>query len=185
MHIHSDQSLQLPASVMTIGALDGVHYGHQSLIKSAKKRAIDLGVPLVVYTFDPPPRVFFSNVRLLTPLPDKIKRLRILGVDHVVVAPFDIEYVNRNVCSFLEELTDLNPLEVWAGTDFHFGKNRAGNIFTLRNHFVVRVLEPVRCSMGEIISSSRIRSLMNQNLFNEAEQLLGWKMISQAFEQVN
>ncbi|WP_240689457.1 FAD synthetase family protein [Ammoniphilus sp. YIM 78166] len=175
MQVHMHRTLKLPASVLTIGALDGVHRGHQTLISTAKKRAIELAVPLVVYTFDPPPRVFFGNSIQLTTIEEKIKRLGFLGVDHVIVAAFDTDYVARGVESFLDELGGLKPLEVWEGSDFHFGKNREGNINTLRERFFVQVLEPMRCSSGEIISSSRIRFLIMQNMLGQADQLLGWQ----------
>ncbi|WP_050979088.1 FAD synthetase family protein [Bacillus methanolicus] len=177
MRIHTERTLQLPASVLTIGALDGVHLGHQTLISRAKERAKELEVPLVVYTFDPPPRVYFKNTLLLTPLTEKIKRLRFLGVDHVIVASFDADYVTRGASSFLDELTDLNPLEIWAGPDFQFGRNKEGNINTLRERFTVHVLDPIRCDLGEIISSSRIRTLMMQDMLYQAERLLGWQTL--------
>lgn len=182
--VHSDQSLHLPASVLTIGALDGVHMGHQTLINTAKKRAKELNVPLVVYTFDPPPKVYFLNKRFLTTLPEKLKRLSILGANHVVVASFDSDYVQRDASSFLDELQGLNPMEIWTGSDFHFGKNKQGNVHTLCDRFSVHVLDPVRCYQGEIISSSRIRTLIEEKRFLEAELLLGWQTLAGKQEQV-
>lgn len=174
MQVHPPRTLRLPASVLTIGALDGIHRGHQDLIRRAGKRAAELGVPLVVYTFDPPPRVYFQHTIQLSTLPEKLERLRILGADHVVVAPFDADYVTRGVGTFLDELTDLGPVEVWEGSDFRFGRNRDGDIDTLRERFMVHVLDPICCSSGKIISSSRIRTLLMQERQAEAEELLGW-----------
>lgn len=174
MQVHGEGSLQLPASVLTIGALDGVHKGHQALIKTAKVRAVELGVPLVVYTFDPPPRVYFKNVTLLSPLPEKLEKLRFLGADHVIVAPFNAHYMTKEVSSFIMEISTLNPLEIWEGPDFYFGKNREGNVSTLSQYFSVEILESERCQDGEIISSSRIRTLLKENKRIQAERLLGW-----------
>ena len=95
---------------MAIGGFDGVHKGHQKLIDSARRHAEKLQLPFVVYTFDPPPRVFFQEVRLLTPLPEKLNRLRRLGVQHVVIAPFDTLYASRKAEEFHDELQKLNPL---------------------------------------------------------------------------
>ncbi|RNB89781.1 FAD synthetase [Brevibacillus fluminis] len=176
MHVHPPQTLQLPASVLTIGALDGVHRGHQELIRHGRERARELGVPLVVYTFDPPPRIYFQHSLLLTTVVEKIRRLMLLGVDHVVIAPFDANYVTRGVPIFLEELAGLNPLEIWEGSDFRFGRDRDGDIETLRQRFSVRVLDPVLCEAGTVISSSRIRTLLMQNKTAEAEWLLGWPL---------
>ncbi|WP_251033792.1 hypothetical protein [Bacillus sp. ISL-75] len=61
MRVLKDKTLKLTASVLTIGALDGVHKGHQTLIIGAKMRARKFNVPLVVYTFDPPPQVYFKK----------------------------------------------------------------------------------------------------------------------------
>lgn len=176
--VHSDRTLQLSKSVVTIGALDGVHRGHQELISHARKHANELGVPLVVYTFDPPPKVHFKNKIQLTPLFEKIKRLKILGVDHVIVAPFDSNFVARGVDSFLNELSDINPLKLYQGPDFRFGRNREGDINTLQQRFSVNILDPVCCGSGIVISSSRIRSLLMQDRLSEAEQLLGWTVTS-------
>lgn len=179
LRVLKDKTLKLSASVLTIGALDGVHKGHQTLISRAKMRARKFNVPLVVYTFDPPPRVYFNkSTLLLTPLAEKIKWLSLLGVDYVIVAPFNANFMEREVHSFLTELADLNPLEIWEGHDFQFGKNREGNVDTLRKHFSVQVLEPIRCNSGEIISSSRIRILIKEGMVSQAKQLLGWKGLS-------
>lgn len=178
MEVHEEGCLRLPASVLTIGALDGVHKGHQALIRNAKKRAIELGIPLVVYTFDPPPRVYFKNVTLLSPLPEKLEKLKFLGADHVIVAPFNANYMTKEVNSFITEIASLNPIEILEGPDFHFGKNREGDLSTLRQYFSVKILESQRCHVGEIISSSRIRMLLKEDKKVQAEQLLGWKHLT-------
>lgn len=176
MKVHAPRTLQLPASILTIGALDGVHLGHQDLIRQARESADTRGVPLVVYTFDPPPRVFFKRTPMLTTLAEKVDRLRQLGVDHVIVAPFDADYVSRGVQAFLEEIVATNPLEVWEGSDFRFGRNRDGDIHTLQERFCVRIVEPIRCEDGQIISSSRIRELLHLNHLKQAQALLGWPL---------
>ena len=79
----------LGASVVTIGAFDGVHAGHQQLITGTVRRAQELGVASVVCTFDPPPKVFFGRAAQLCPLEVKLARLTSLGSDHLVVLPFD------------------------------------------------------------------------------------------------
>lgn len=177
MYVHTAGTCKIPASVLTIGALDGVHRGHQSLVRKASERARQLGVPLVVYTFDPPPRVYFQRALQLTSVEEKLHRLQQLSVDHVIVAPFDAKYSTKKGSSFLAELKELHPLEIWVGPDFRYGSNRDGDVSTLQKSFVVRVLDSIRCSSGEIISSSRIRNLLMQNRQGQAEQLLGWPVV--------
>jgi riboflavin kinase/FMN adenylyltransferase len=176
MLVQASEMLKLPASVVTVGAFDGVHRGHQALIRRVLDRAECLEVPSVVYTFDPPPRAYFQGVPVLTPLTEKLRRLESLGLDHVVVADFDAARASQSVEDFLEELAALNPKEVWVGPDFRFGYGRAGDVHTLGEHFATRVFEPVKCRKGEIISSSRVRGLLARGGVIEAHELLGWSV---------
>lgn len=174
MRVYSACTLSLPGSVVTIGAFDGVHLGHQALVRYAVSRAATFGVPSVAYTFDPPPRVYFQDAPLLAPIHEKVYRLSRLGLDHTVVARFDADYASRSVEDFLEELADLNPQEVWVGADFRFGREQAGDVHTLGKRFATRVFEPVRCEDGRVISSTRIRALKVHDALGEADCLLGW-----------
>ena len=174
MKIHTCNSLKLSASIISLGAFDGVHKGHQKLIDSALRQAEELQIPLVVYTFDPPPRVYFQNVKLLTSLSEKLDRLYRLGVQHTVVAPFDSQYASRKTGQFHKELQELNPVGIWVGKDFKYGFNRQGTVNQLKEQFFVNILDPVRCGSGKIISSTRIRQLFEDKVQTEANQLLGW-----------
>ncbi|GAA0429302.1 hypothetical protein GCM10008983_02040 [Lentibacillus halophilus] len=172
MKVHSADTLQLPESLVTIGAFDGVHVGHQTLIKNARLQAKAYNVPLVVYTFDPPPKVYFQHAILLTPLSEKLKKLEKLGVDHVITASFDAAFLSRGTDMFINELKELNPIEIWEGPDFRFGRDRNGDINTLKEYFSVEVFEPIHCDEGEVISSTRIRTLLLNNQIKDAQQLL-------------
>lgn len=174
MQTHPADSLRLPGSVATVGAFDGVHRGHKALIRRVVERAAELGVPSVAYTFDPPPRVYFEGVPMLSPLPEKLRRLRTLGLDHVVVAAFDASYTSRASEDFLEELAMMNPAEVWVGPDFRFGRGQSGGVGTLASRFTIRVFELVCCRSGEAISSSRVRGLLAKGAIAKAGDLLGW-----------
>lgn len=176
MNVHAPGTLQLPASVLTIGALDGIHKGHQSLVRKAKERAAELKVPFVVYTFNPPPKVFFKKCLLLTTLEEKLKRLKILGAEHVIVAAFDDVFAIKEESVFIEELKTVNPIEIWEGPNFLFGKNRKGDIEALRRHFNVEIFDSMYCEEGVIISSSRIRTLLEIGDYSQAERLLGWRL---------
>ncbi|WP_049683927.1 hypothetical protein [Peribacillus loiseleuriae] len=85
MNIHTPGTLQLSASVLTIGALDGIHRGHQALLLKAKERSVKLRVPFVVYTFEPPPKVYFKDCQQLMSVEEKLQRLDMLGADFVIV----------------------------------------------------------------------------------------------------
>ena len=173
MEIHTPGRLRLPASTLTIGALDGVHRGHQALLLKTKERAAELGVPFVVYTFDPPPKVFFQKGTLITTLEEKLNRLEMLGVDHVIVGKFNEAFMQKTVLDFIDELKLLDPVEIWEGPNFQFGKDRKGTIEDLKGHFKVGVLKPLKCEHGELISSTRIRMLLQQGNYSLAKNLLG------------
>ncbi len=174
--MHPAETLSLPASVVTAGAFDGVHRGHQALIRKMVERAVELGVPSVAYTFDPPPRAYFQDARVLTPLAKKVRRLEALGLDHTVVAVFDAAYAARSAQNFLEELADLSPVEVWVGQDFRFGRGEEGDVETLSGRFTTRVFEPLKCEEEKVISSNRVRALLAQGALDKAHDLLGWNV---------
>lgn len=172
---HRERELNLAASVVTIGAFDGVHRGHQELIRQTVKTARSLGVPAVVYTFDPPPKVFFGQAEALIPLTKKLERISAFRPDHLIVARFDDDYAGRTAADFFAELGTLNSRQIFVGDDFRFGSCKTGNVAQLRKHFETCSLPPVRCSDGVVVSSSRIRSLRRSGFAAAAAALEGWK----------
>jgi hypothetical protein len=109
-------------------------------------------------------------MQILTPLPEKRRRLDMLGVDHAVVAHFDTSYATRSVRTFLDEIATLNPIEIWEEPNFRFGSDREGNRDALRACFEVRVLDPICCGAGKIISCSWVRTLISRN---KPDEVLG------------
>jgi len=179
MRTFGNNQLKLGQSVVTIGAFDGIHRGHQALIKKAKSQADLYGVPLVVYTFDPPPKVYFQNQSMLTSLAEKKRFLKALGVSYTVFASFDKEYASRSVQDFIDELSDVNPREVWVGPGFNFGKGKSGTIENLDNAFNAYQHPVVTCPKGEVISSTRIRKLFQHKEAEQAYYLLGRSQFAQ------
>lgn len=174
VQVHQEGTLILRSSITAIGSFDGVHLGHQTVMKKLVARSKQLGVPSVVYTFDPPPRVYFKNVCQLTTIEEKVNRIRELGVNHVVLAQFNDEYLNGSVSHFISDLRALHPVEIIVGSDFRFGKNRSGGVEDLSEYFQVRVIDQVCCEKGKVISSSRIRDLLLNGENQEAQSLLNW-----------
>ncbi|MFB4162369.1 adenylyltransferase/cytidyltransferase family protein [Alteribacillus sp. JSM 102045] len=173
MNIYKNNQLTLTSSVVSIGAFDGLHRGHQTLIKEAAKRAREWGVPSVVYTFNPPPRAYFQNTKVLTSEEEKIELIKQLGIDYVVMADFNEAYASREAEEFLLELEFLCPREIWVGPNFQFGKGKKGDVTLLSNYLPVKVHPLVRCEKGEIISSTRIRELLQKDKRKQAYHLLG------------
>lgn len=174
MKTHMYTSLTLPCSIIAIGAFDGVHQGHQAVIQQAVEKSKELHVPSVIYTFDPPPRVFFQGVQMITTIAEKLSILEKLGVDHVVVTRFDLAYANKSAHDFIQTLANLNPMEIIVGEDFRFGQGRNGDLAMLKKYFNVDMMQPVCCSKGNTVSSTRIRQLIAEGDTRLSNLLLGW-----------
>lgn len=169
-------------SVVCIGAFDGLHLGHQALVRHALVRARALDVPCVVLSFEPLPREFFAPndppPRLMLPR-TKAGRLFEMGVDQLGLLRFD-----RRLCSLTAEefarqmlVHRLNAREVWVGPEFRFGKARGGDIGVLKavgqaHRFVAGEIEPVQVD-GERVSATRIRQALREGDFATAERFLG------------
>lgn len=175
IRFHRERELRLAASVMTIGAFDSVHRGHQELIRQTVNAARSDKLPAVVYTFDTPPKVFFREAEPLTSLADKLARIAAFRPDHIVVARFDQDYACRTAGEFIAELGELNPRLILVGDDFRFGSCKTGNVAVLRRHFHTCTLPPVRCRDGVVVSSTRIRRLRSAGRLAAAAALEGWK----------
>lgn len=153
-------------SVVTIGAFDGVHRGHQTLVRRAVGAARQRGVRSVAMTFDPHPTAVVrpgSEPPLLQTLVDRVAGLDAAGVDEVVVLQFTRELASLEPHAFLEEvLVDrLAPVKVVVGTNFRFGHRAAGDVVVLaeggeRHGYEVEAVTLLELD-GEPISSSSVR----------------------------
>ena len=168
-------------TVLTIGAFDGLHLGHQGLLKRLIARARQAKRLSGVVTFDPLPREVLdpeSNTVCLTSIEDKALLLEQWGLDVLVVLRFDLELARTPAHDFVQMLyANLRMRELWIGWDFALGRQREGNTSALRKlgaalGFDVHVIRPVR--EGEaVISSTQIRSLVSAGLVREAAEMLG------------
>lgn len=169
-------------SVVTIGAFDGVHVGHRALIDSVKQQASELGCASAVVTFDRHPAAVVrpeSAPKLLTDLDQKLELLSSTGIDYTFVIEFDEQRSSETAEQFIQEIlvNRLNAHAVIVGHDFHFGKDRLGNVEMLRvageNHgFDVQQKSAV-ASDGVVISSTEIRRTLVQGDVERASALLG------------
>jgi riboflavin kinase/FMN adenylyltransferase len=160
--------------VVSIGSFDGVHKGHQALLKRLSSAAAARGLVSVVYTFDPPPKVVFGGAMLLTDAEEKVRRISHFGIDHIVMACFNANYASRTAKDFLRELACLRPQEIWVGEDFRFGTGRIGDVALLETAFKVRVMSEFASADGARISSSRLRKCFAAGQLEDARSLHGW-----------
>jgi riboflavin kinase/FMN adenylyltransferase len=182
MQSYSDLSeLSLPASVLTIGSFDGLHLGHQALIRSLVAGARRENVPSVVVTFYPHPSVVLrgrSPVFYITLPEEKATRLGALGVDHVVTQPFDEALSQVSAAEFLDRLIARLQLRgLWIGEDFALGHEREGNRLFLRKEaerrgFALHEVPPLMIG-GEVVSSTRVREALRAGDVARAATYLG------------
>lgn len=158
--------------VVAVGSFDGLHLGHQHLIHQAQQEAKNLHVPLLVYTFDPPSKVFVKGEGFLTDLSEKLELLRGLGVEIALIVPFTEAFAQRSKDEFLGDLRTLQAQRIYVGADFRFGQGRAGGLEDLRAVAPTRILPLLELGGGPV-KSSRIRDLLRKGEVDEAELLLG------------
>ena len=154
---------------VALGVFDGVHLGHREVIRGAD----------TVLTFEPHPRTVLDPGRAprrLTPLPVKADLIAGLGVEELIVIPFDAAYARHSAKEFIDEvLVDaLQAHTVSVGENFRFGHRALGDVELLRRQdaFATRVARMVALD-GRVVSSSAIRQLINEGDVLTAAQLLG------------
>jgi len=158
--------------VVAVGSFDGVHLGHQHLLRQALAEAKALKEPLLVYTFDPPTKVFTRGEGFLMDLQEKVEALREVGVELILAVPFNEEFAQRPPEAFLEDLKALQASRIYVGEDFRFGRGRAGGPEALERVAPTRVV-PLLSLGGEPVKSSRLRALLREGRVEEARHLLG------------
>jgi riboflavin kinase / FMN adenylyltransferase len=174
---------EVPGPVfLAIGVFDGVHLGHQAVIKTAARDAAAANGTAVVVTFDPHPAKILrpnESPRLLTATQHKIALIRDLGVSHLLVITFDRAFAATPPAEFVRQLTTAaQPLrEICVGQEWSFGRNRAGNLALLKElgaelDFDVVGVEAVRID-DKVISSTAIRKAVEAGDFATATRMLG------------
>lgn len=166
-------------AVATVGSYDGVHRGHRILLDEVVRRARECEGESVVLTFEPHPRITLGNdegLRLLSSFEEKCALLEKVGIDYVVVIPFDEAFSRLS----REEFTDdylvgkLHIKQLIVGYNHHFGHNKEGDRSFLVNHGALEVVEVAQyLADGDKVSSTVVRHAIEQGDMALAARLLG------------
>lgn len=173
---------EIKNSYIAIGNFDGVHIGHKELISSAVKSAKKHGGVSIVFTFDTHPREMLAHhetPRLINSIEEKSYLLEKLGVDYLVLQPFNQEFCNLSGEKFIEKVLkeQLNSKEIFVGFNFGFGKNRSHGIKELkeicgRYSIKIREIPPVKID-ERVVSSTLIRALILEGELSVVNHYLG------------
>ena len=169
--------------ILTLGMYDGVHIGHQTIIRKLNEIAAETGGESTLLTFEPHPRLVLNNgntdLELLTPLDEKMGLLEKYGLQNLVLHPFTREFSQLSSDEFVRELLcrQMKIHSIVIGYDHHFGRNREGNFEQLSNlskelDFNLIKLDEVK-SEGAHISSTQIRNALLEGNVNFAQKGLG------------
>jgi riboflavin kinase/FMN adenylyltransferase len=181
LHYQSLDGVNISNTYLTIGSFDGIHIGHQKLIRELNQSAHQAGGRSVVLTFHPHPAVILrgrTGAFYITPPQEKTELLDQLEVDIVITYRFSYELSQSTAREYISILkSHLGFQQLWVGYDFALGKGREGNVPYLRLlgeefGYNVHVLEPVMTD-GQIVSSSFIRKLISDGEVAEANKFLG------------
>ena len=193
MTVHQDLK-QLPAfknAVITTGAFDGVHIGHQEIISRMKQIALEIKGETVIVTFHPHPRKVISSIpgeiKQLTSLEERIELLTQSGIDHLVVVNFDYAFSNLSADAYVKTFLfdHFHPHTILVGYDHRFGNGRNGNFELLQKFgnelgFKVEQIHE-KIIDDEIVSSTHIRNYMLEHQIEKANALLGYPYLFEGF----
>lgn len=165
-------------NIIILGNFDGVHKGHQLLIKEGIKKGKEIGANVIVYTFLESPQ---NNKNIITTPSEKAYLLNNLDVDYVYFENFEsIRHMSPEEFVSKILIDKFNVSHVFCGFNFTFGKNKSGNIVTLYDLFSkkykniqLHVKKPVLNDNGEIISSTKIRKYLENGEYSKAKENLG------------
>ena len=175
---HSDKK-----TIVTIGTFDGVHLGHAAILKKLTQNTQNETFESTVLTFFPHPRMVLqgkSDLKLLNTINEKIKLLEKIGIDNLIIHPFDEKFAELNAEAFVSTILvdHLRVQKIIIGYDHRFGKNRTANIDDLISFGAQYGFEVEQISAQEIdeisISSTKIRTALEKGDIQLANEYLGY-----------
>ncbi len=175
---------KLANAVVTSGTFDGVHVGHQKILKRLHENAMKMGGKSVVITFWPHPRHVLKNdgppVYLLSSLEEKIELLRTFAVDYLLIIPFTPAFSNLTSSEFIQRILidTVATRKLVIGYDHHFGKNREGSFEYLKANAASLGFEVEEIPQEDIenvgVSSTKIRKALDAGDIKTANKYLGY-----------
>jgi riboflavin kinase/FMN adenylyltransferase len=180
-HKPEDVPADFGPSLVSVGNFDGVHRAHAHVLGEIVRRARQSGARAIAMTFEPHPARILrpdSELKLLTPLPEKLRLLEATGIDAVLILPFGRDLSLMTPRQFAERILKkkLHAREIHEGYNFRFGHKAAGDVNLLAQFgkdlgFEVKVY-PEQRLRGEPVSSSHIRKLLKEGRVSRARHLL-------------
>ncbi len=168
--------------ICAIGNFDGVHKGHQLILKKLKKGSEDLKVPSIVLTFDPHPlKVLYPEreIKLICNKEQKYKLISKFSIDFLLEIPFDLNFSKIKAEDFIKNflVERLKIKKVLVGSNFAFGYKKSGNSTVLKRlgkkyGFLVSIIKPLNLK-GNIVSSTNIRKMISEGRLEIASEMLG------------
>jgi len=179
-----DNATRNSNTVLTVGTFDGVHEGHKVLIKAVVESAEELSARSVIVTFDPHPRDIINpgsdGIKLLSTLPERCELLADLGIDEMVVIPFDRDFSLLSSEEFIRDVIyeKIGVEEFIIGYDHQFGKDREGTIDTVRTlgeelGFEANVISRQEVENQTVSSTSIRKALQEEGDAEKAAMFLG------------
>lgn len=184
VHYNLSDFPKLTFPVVTSGTFDGVHLGHQTILARLKELSLKFQGQSVVITFHPHPRMVLQpdnlELEFLNTLPEKIARIEQLGVDHLLIIPFNISFAELSSEDFIRKILveTVHTRKLVIGYDHHFGKNRGGGFEHLLKYgpqygFDVEEI-PAQDIDQVAVSSTKIREALKKGDIQTANRFLGY-----------